>query len=251
MRADQARSLRYSILLFDLDDTLLDFEANEADSLRKLFGQNGYAFTDALFQVYNCINKQLWDEYENGQIVLDDVLNTRFSKTMLRLGKTVDGAEWEAQYRELLGNGCQRIDGALAICQRLSTLHRLFVITNGITRTQIKRLKESGLYDYFEGVFVSQSIGFQKPSKEFFHYVMDHIRDFRKEEALVIGDSLNTDIKGGFLAGIDTCWINRKAQKCLRHSKHIHGHKPRGSLCYLHLRNEGLMTVRLFRRSVP
>lgn len=204
----------YKILLFDLDDTLLDFCANETDSLSKLFSQYGYTFSDELFQVYNSVNKQLWADYENGNIVLEDVLNSRFSETMLRLGKVVDGIEWENQYRELLGNGCQRMEGALEVCQNLSVSHRLVVITNGITKTQIKRLKQSGLFEFFEDIFDSQSIGHQKPSKEFFTYVISHIKDFNRKEALIIGDSLNSDIKGGILSGIDTCWINKKLQKC-------------------------------------
>jgi 2-haloacid dehalogenase len=208
------KKMSYKILLFDLDDTLLDFGANETDSLNKLFQQHGYTFSDELFQVYNSVNKQLWSQYENGNIALDDVLNTRFSETMLRLGKVVDGIEWENQYRELLGNGCQLMEGALELCQSFSASHRLFVITNGITTTQIKRLKKSGLYEFFEDVFDSQSIGFQKPSKGFFDHVRSHIRNFDVKEALVIGDSLNTDIKGGLLSGIDTCWINKTPQKC-------------------------------------
>lgn len=167
-----------------------------------------------LFQVYNSVNKQLWADYENGKIVLDNLLNSRFSETMLRLGKVVDGVEWENQYRELLGNGCRLIDGAIEVCRSLSVSNRLFVITNGVTQTQIKRLKQSGLYEFFEDVFDSQSIGFQKPSREFFDYVIGHIRDFNLKEALIIGDSLNTDIKGGRMSGIDTCWYNKKSQKC-------------------------------------
>ena len=205
--------MSYKILLFDLDDTLLDFSAHETESLNKLFQQYGYTFSAELFQIYNSVNKQLWADYENGHIRLDDVLNSRFSKTMLQLGTVVDGLEWENQYRELLGNGYQHMEGALEVCQSLSASHRLFVITNGITKTQIKRLKQAGLYEFFEDIFDSQSIGFQKPSTEFFDYVMRHIKDFDKKEALIIGDSLNTDIKGGILSGIDTCWINRKSQQ--------------------------------------
>ncbi|NLL15608.1 MAG: noncanonical pyrimidine nucleotidase, YjjG family [Clostridiales bacterium] len=206
--------MSYKILLFDLDNTLLDFCANETDSLNKLFQKHGYIFTDELFELYNSVNKQLWADYENGKIELDDVLNSRFSETMLRLGKEVDGIEWENQYRELLGNGCQLIEGALEVCRRLSESHRLFVITNGITKTQIKRLKQSGLYEFFEDIFISQSIGSQKPSKEFFDYVMSHIKGFNGKEALIIGDSLNTDIKGGLMSGIDTCCFNSKLHEC-------------------------------------
>ncbi|AZN41317.1 YjjG family noncanonical pyrimidine nucleotidase [Paenibacillus albus] len=202
--------MSYKVLLFDLDDTLLDFGANETDSLTQLFQQYGHVFSDELFQLYNSVNKQLWADYENGIITLDVVLNARFSETMLRMGAVVDGPEWESRYRELLGEGEQvHIEGASEVCQRLSTTHRLFIITNGITRTQIKRLKTAGLYDYFEDIFDSQSIGYSKPSPKFFDHVSSQISNFNKEEALIIGDSLNTDIRGGLLAGIDTCWINR------------------------------------------
>ncbi len=209
----KGEKMRYKILLFDLDDTLLDFSANETDSLNKLFQQHGHVFSKELFGVYNSVNKRLWADYENGKILLNDVLNSRFSKTMLKLGKIVDGIEWEDMYRQLLGNGCQQMEGALEVCRNLSASHRLFVITNGITKTQIKRLKQSGLYEFFEDIFDSQSIGFQKPSREFFDYVISHVKDFNIKETLIIGDSLTTDIKGGILSGIDTCWINANLQK--------------------------------------
>jgi 2-haloacid dehalogenase len=206
--------MSYNILLFDVDDTLLDFEANEIDSLHNLFQQHGYSFSDQMFQVYNSVNQQLWTDYENGYIPLEQVLNTRFSETMFKLGKIVDGAEWEKQYRELLGNGHQLIDGAYEVCQSLAESHRMFVVTNGLAKTQRKRLKLAGLYGFFEDVFDSESVGFQKPSKEFFDYVMNHIKDFKVSETLIIGDSLTSDIKGGLMSGIDTCWLNRKGQKC-------------------------------------
>jgi len=205
--------MKYKILLFDLDDTLLDFAANEADSLSKLFQQHGYTFTDEVFRLYDSVNRQLWADYENGVIELREVLNSRFSKTMSKLGASVDGTEWEDQYREHLGNGCQLVEGAIEVCQSLSETHRLYVVTNGVAKTQLKRLKQSGLYEYFEAVYDSQSIGFQKPAKGFFDYVMSNIKDFNKNEALIIGDSLNTDIRGGNLLGIDTCWMNPKLQK--------------------------------------
>ncbi|GGG69263.1 YjjG family noncanonical pyrimidine nucleotidase [Paenibacillus radicis (ex Gao et al. 2016)] len=206
--------MSYKLLLFDLDDTLLDFGAIETDSLNKLFEQHGYTCSDELLDIYHSVNKQLWKEYENGKVGLDVVLNSRFSETMLRWGEVVDGVKWEKLYRELLGNSSQLLmEGALEVCQRLSASHRLFIITNGITQTQIKRLKQSGLYEFFEDIFDSQSIGYQKPSSTFFDYVGSHIQDFDRKEALIIGDSLYTDIKGGLHSGIDTCWVNRTSHK--------------------------------------
>ncbi len=205
--------MRYTTLLFDLDNTLMDFSANEADSLNKLFSNHGYALSDELLSAYHTVNRQLWSDYENGSILLDDVVYSRFSKTMSGIGQTVDGIAWENMYRELLGNGYQLMEGALELCARLSATHRMFIVTNGLTQTQIRRMQQSGLYEYFEEIFTSQNIGYQKPSKEFFEHVMTHIKDFDKTKALVIGDSFATDIKGGIQAGIDTCWINLHAQK--------------------------------------
>ena len=205
--------MSYKILLFDLDDTLLDFSANEADSLKKLFCEHGISYSDELFQIYSAVNKQLWSDYERGLIPLNEVLDSRFAQTLLIIGQSGSGSAWEARYRALLGEGAQLMDGAFELCRSLSASHRLFVITNGVTETQIKRLERAGLSEYFEAVFTSQSISFQKPSKEFFDYVAAHIKNFRASDALVIGDSLHTDIKGGISAGIDTCWLNRKLQK--------------------------------------
>jgi 2-haloacid dehalogenase len=204
--------MNYTILLFDLDDTLLDFEANEACALDKLFSSHGYQLAD-LFPAYDAVNKRLWREYESGSIGLERVLNTRFSETMAKFGATVDGGLWESEYRVLLGEGHQLIDGAPEALKVLSKSHRLFVITNGVRETQLKRLKMSGLFEYFEDIFDSQSIGSQKPSGVFFDYVKAHIADFDKSRALVIGDSLGTDIKGGMEAGIDTCWLNRHGRE--------------------------------------
>ncbi|WOO36778.1 YjjG family noncanonical pyrimidine nucleotidase [Anaerocolumna sp. AGMB13020] len=203
--------MNYKILLFDLDDTLLDFAANEQYALKHLFEESGITFTKEVFDTYSRVNKDLWAAYEKGEIPLEEVLNTRFSKALLSLGKEADGRLWEQNYRERLGNGHEMLEGAAELIKRLSGSFRMFIVTNGVTETQIKRLKQSGLYSYFEDIFTSQAIGYQKPAAEFFDYVKSHVKDFDAESTLIIGDSLSSDIKGGNLAGIDTCWLNRNS----------------------------------------
>ncbi len=212
-KTKKERTMRYRFLLFDLDDTLLDFQANEAVSLAMLFSRHGLDLTEDRLREYHRVNQGLWSDYEKGLIPLERVLSNRFSDTLRVLGMEIDGMAWENEYRELLGNGSQTVEGAFEVCRKLALSHRLFVVTNGIGKTQRKRLHQSGLDVFFEKVFDSQSIGFQKPTEEFFEYVARHIPGFDKKQALVVGDSLNTDIKGGFKAGLDTCWLNRKGQK--------------------------------------
>lgn len=206
--------MKYPILLFDLDGTILDFDANEADSLRQLFQIKKENLTEDVLQVYHGINEQLWRDYENGKIVQEEVLNTRFSKTMAIFHKNIDGREWEATYRELLGNGHQVIEGAPEVLKKLRKKHRIFAATNGVTKTQLNRLKLAGLEGLFEMVFTSQDIGIQKPQREFFQYVMSHISEFMPDQALMIGDSLISDIQGGLNAGLPVCWVNLKGFIC-------------------------------------
>ncbi len=204
---------KYKYLLLDVDDTLMDFKKIEAEALHKLFEYHGHPLTAELLQVYHTINKGLWADYELGRVAMHDMLNNRFGQTMAEFGIAVDSGEWELRYQALLGEGGHLIDDAKEVVTRLRNSYRLFVVTNGVRETQRRRLEAGGLYSLFEAVFDSQSIGYQKPAKEFFDHVAANIDGFDKQSALIIGDSLTTDIRGGISAGIDTCWFNRNPEK--------------------------------------
>ncbi len=200
--------MRYNILLFDLDGTVLDFDRSEKEALTKLFRSKSIFDADKYLKVYFEINKKLWEQYEKSLITMDELLNTRFSKTMGLFGISIDGAKWENEYRKYLGQYGYIIKDADTVLNRLSDNHRLFAVTNGIGDTQISRLKIAGIYNCFEDVFVSQLIGAQKPSRAFFDYVFSRIKDFDKSSTLIIGDSLSSDVIGGINSGIDICYFN-------------------------------------------
>mgnify|MGYP000177056742 FL=1 len=201
--------MRYEFLLFDLDNTLLDFDAGEKEALHNLFCAHGIPVTEPLLAHYHTVNHALWREYEKGTRTIDQVLNTRFSLTMRAFGKEISGEDWEREYRVYLGEEHALIPGAKEVCERLAPTRRMYIITNGIRDTQIRRLQDAGLFSCFQRIFNSESIGFQKPHLSFFTYVMTHIEGFDQRRALVIGDSQASDIAGGQGAGLDTCWFNK------------------------------------------
>ncbi|MCM3727834.1 YjjG family noncanonical pyrimidine nucleotidase [Neobacillus cucumis] len=199
---------KYQPLLFDVDDTLLDFAAAEASALKLLFESQSITLTKEMEAHYKKINYGLWKAFEEGHIERDEVVNTRFSLLFKEYGKNVDGILLENNYRGYLEEGHQLIKGAFELISGLQNHFDLYIVTNGVSKTQDKRLRDSGLHPLFKEIFVSEDTGFQKPMKEFFDYVFARIANFSPEHTLIIGDSLSSDIKGGQLAGLDTCWFN-------------------------------------------
>lgn len=199
---------KYKTLFFDVDDTLLDFGAAEKLALQLLFEEQNIPLTSEVEGQYKKINQGLWKRFEAGELDRDEVVNTRFSILFNEYGKEMDGILLEKNYRSYLEQGHQLVDGAFELISELHNDFDLYVVTNGVSKTQDKRLRDSGLFPLFRNIFVSEDTGYQKPMKEFFDYVFARIPNFRVEEALIIGDSLSADIKGGELAGMDTCWFN-------------------------------------------
>lgn len=200
----------YKTLLFDADDTLLDFHKTEEAALASAFAACQIPLTPQVKALYHEINQNLWKRFERGEIDRNTVVYTRFQKLFDALGIQADGRAFEDDYQARLGEGAFLIDGALEVYCELSKTCDLYIVTNGVSKTQRSRLSASGLLPYTKGVFISEDAGCQKPMKEFFDYVFSHIPGIDPSRAMIIGDSLTSDIRGGNHAGIDTCWYNPK-----------------------------------------
>lgn len=200
----------FKTILFDLDNTLLDFDMAEHVAIQKAFRDVGIEPTPALLRRYSEINIAQWERYERGEISRDTVLVERFDLLFQELGIDLAGIRCEERYREYLAIGHYFVDGAVEILDYLSPKYDLYLASNGVAATQNSRLKSAGIVPYFKDIFISENTGHHKPEPAYFDYCFRHIQGFDPAGAIMIGDSLTSDILGGKQAGIHTCWFNPK-----------------------------------------
>lgn len=195
-------------LFLDLDDTILDFHKAEHIAIGKTFEEMGLTPTDEIRALYSRINKRHWEMLERGELTREQVLVQRFEVLFRELGLEVDGVKCARTYERLLGIGHYFLPGAEEAVMELSGKYRLFLASNGTASVQKGRMTSANLYRWFEKVFVSQEIGHNKPSKEYFDACFAQIPGFDRTKCLMVGDSLTSDILGGINAGVRTCWVN-------------------------------------------
>lgn len=205
--------MSYETILFDIDDTLLDFKAAEEQALSWLFQDMGVEPSLAVKNMYKEMNQGFWRDHEAGLLSRQELLDNRFRLFFAQYEQAVDGPQTEARYRQYLNQGHQLIANSLEVVTNLSRQKDLYIVTNGVSATQHQRLTQSGLAPYFKKFFISEELGVHKPMKEFFDIVFAEIPHFDKEKTVIVGDSLTSDIKGGQVAGIDTIWMNPQAKK--------------------------------------
>ena len=195
-------------LLIDLDDTILDFRKAEHIALENTLRHFGVEPTPETIELYLQINRAHWQKLERGEITRKQVNEGRFEVLFSQLGREVDGAACAAYYLSQLALTHDYLPGAETAIQNLSKRYRLFIASNGNASVQTPRMANSGLDRYTEKAFVSESLGANKPSKEFFDLCFAQIPAFDPKKALMVGDSLTSDIQGGINAGLRTCWVN-------------------------------------------
>ena len=198
-------------VFLDLDDTILDFQKGERKAVRHTFSQMGIDTSDEVIERYIDINLACWKALERGEMTSAQVLVGRFE--ILFDEMKIDASAIEAQntYQELLAREHDFLPGAKELLEdfRKSGKYSLYMATNGIPEVQRPRISDTGISEYFKDIFISYDFGYGKPKKEFFDKCFERIENFKKEECIIVGDSLTSDIMGGINAGIKTCHFNR------------------------------------------
>lgn len=213
---------KVKVILWDIDGTLLNFEEAEKAAIRRCFAIHGLGVcTDEMLAQYSGINRKYWEKLERGELTKPEILVGRFLEFFKERGLDINKAEaFNADYQIQLGNTICFEDGALEVIHALRDRGlRQFAVTNGTLVAQTRKLAKSGLDQLLEKAFISDEIGIEKPMKGFFDVVWKEIGAYDKDEVMIVGDSLTSDMQGGNHAGILCCWYNPKKQ--INHKKDL------------------------------
>ena len=195
-------------LFLDLDDTILDFQKAERLALAKTLESFGLPPTDTVLARYHEINREHWERLERKELTRQQVLVGRFAALFAEMGLSAQAEQVARAYEENLSQGHYFLPGAEEALKSLSKKYKLYLASNGTARVQAGRLKSAGIIPYFQEIFVSEEMGYNEPDPAYFDACFARIPGFRKDRAMMVGDSLTSDILGGIQAGIATCWVN-------------------------------------------
>ena len=197
---------KYTWILFDLDGTLFDYEKAESKAFEQMFNDLSLTYRTEYLHIYQTINTQCWHELEKGRITPEELRTKRFKLLLNALGLIGDPERCSESYLQNLSQVSVMLEGAEEILEYLVKHYRLMVVTNGLAQVQHNRIQP--IAHYFHDMLISEELGVSKPDRMFFEEAFTRMDHPSKNEVLIVGDSLSSDIRGGYSYGIDTCWFN-------------------------------------------
>ena len=200
----------YSILLFDADNTLFNFDAGNRRAFSEVCRICHLPDTDELFHAYEAVNAEMWSAFDRGECTKDFLVVERFRLFLERAGLQADPVQCNKIHLSTLATNTVLLPHALEVCRGLSREHRLYIVTNAVAAVQRSRLAGSAIAPYITGAFISEEAGASKPSAAYFDYVFSRIDGITRDNCLLVGDSLSSDIRGANNYGLPCCWYNPK-----------------------------------------
>ncbi len=200
-------------IFFDMDMTLLNFEKAERNALKNVLLEVGEEPTDERLDGYSRINRAQWKLLEKGELTRERLRVQRYEIFAEQFQIDAQPEDMASRYEKNLSQGFDIMPGAVEVLEALQGKYRMFITSNGTASVQHSRIDGSGIGKYFEDVFISQEIGYPKPDERYFDACFASIAKsplgaILRDETVIIGDSLSSDILGGIHAGIITIWLN-------------------------------------------
>jgi len=201
--------LAYKLLIFDADRTLFDFDQSERIAFKNFLNDIGKENDfSSLFPIYIEKNEETWRELEQGLISQDKLKTERFKRFMKASNIQGDPQNFTNIYTQYLANASILYEDAYEIIEHLSKKYKIVIVTNGLKEVQNKRIRNSILKPFIELTVISDEIKIMKPDPKIIDHTLQLMNHPNKDDIIIIGDSLSSDIQCGFNAGIDTIWFN-------------------------------------------
>jgi 2-haloacid dehalogenase len=203
--------LPYESILFDLDDTLIDFKASESSALALVYENfyRAFAQVDAFHSRFHAINQALWKAVESTQLPVGQLRLKRFQLLSEALGANMDAEPVAAFYEHQLGTTARWLPGTAEALSLLGSHYKLGIVTNGLTHIQRAKYQHLSLGNWFRSFVISEEVAISKPQKEIFKLALTEL-ETAPAHTLMVGDSLTSDYLGSLNAGLDFCWINAR-----------------------------------------
>jgi len=214
--------MRYETILLDLDHTLFDSDTSEQTAFAQVLVSAGVVEPMRYFMAYQAINLKLWAAVERGEVLQQQVRTQRFERLVAQENIDADPLQLADDFVAGLGANGSLYDGAREVLECLSGQASLALVTNGLGEVQRARVDRLGIGDFFDAIIISAEVGAAKPGTEIFDIVFEALDFPTKNSALMVGDSLSSDIQGGANYGIATCWYNPNGQSVQRADQVAH-----------------------------
>lgn len=202
--------MKYPYLLLDADNTLFDFDAGNRHAFHEVCARYDIPDTEKSFRCYERCNNAMWAAFDRGECTKDFLVVERFRRFLKEMALDRDAAQCNELHLQVLGQNTLLLPHALEVCRDLSRQHRLYIVTNAVAAVQRSRLAGSAIAPYITGAFISEEAGASKPSAAYFDYVFSRIDGITRDNCLLVGDSLSSDIRGANNYGLPCCWYNPK-----------------------------------------
>lgn len=214
---------KYRAALFDLDDTLFDHQAHRREALAAV-ARSVPALSDAALPALEAAHDVYLQTTHlavlDGTLSIAEARIRRMQGMLGDFGVRADAAlanRCEQIYREAYDRDWRPVPGAPELLRSLRELGLwIGIITNGLWSEQTVKLRRLGLEAAVDEMVVSEVVGWQKPAREFFAHAVART-GAPPSACIVIGDLLETDIKGAMDFGLDAIWLNRYGRTCEPH----------------------------------
>lgn len=199
--------MRYDAILIDADDTVFDFRQAEKNAIGEVLEWLGMRDPEAP-KVYHACNRACWEDFERGSITQAELKIRRFADFLRHYGRGDDPQKVSDRFVGALSRQSVLLPGALGSVRAIAEKLPVAVVTNGIAKVQHGRMDRSPLKEWISAMIVSEEAGCQKPDPRMIFSALEALGGVAPGRALMVGDSLSSDIRCANNAGVDACWYN-------------------------------------------